>query len=503
LELFNGFMGALAPHNLMYGLLGAVLGTIVGILPGLGPTATLAILLPVTYKAPVDATLILMAGLFYGAMYGGSTTSILLNLPGEAASVVTAIDGHEMAKQGRAGAALGISAIGSFVAGTVGLIGLSLAAPPLARAALRFGPPEYTMLTALGLILVIFMVSGNPLKATVSALFGLLLAAVGTDPVTGVPRFSFGSLFLMDGFDFAAIAMGLFGIGEILYNIAHPEQSGLITDKVTNLWPTAKDWAQSRWAILRGSLIGFFAGLLPGGGPVIASLISYATEKKLAKDPSRFGKGAIEGVAGPESANNAASSACFIPLLALGIPANATMALVYGALLMHGLRPGPNFIHENGGLFWTVVASMYIGNVILVALNLPLVGVLAKILKVPAQVIAPLAILLTLVGAYSIANSIFNVFVVVIAGIIGYLMREHQFDVGPAVLAFVLGPIFETSFRQSLLMSYGSLSIFYDRGVARVLLLLLVGIIVMQAATRIRKFRPRATKVDGAPHTGV
>lgn len=481
-SLQSGFMVALSFTNLWYCFIGVLIGTIVGVLPGLGPVATIALLLPITYNIPPEAAIIMLAGIYYGAMYGGSITSILLDLPGEAASVVTTFDGYQMAKQGRAGAALGISTIGSFVAGTVAVIGLSLFAPTLADWAVRFGPPEYTALTAFGILLVAYLGTKSFVKSIISASFGLLFACVGQDPITGSMRFTFGSLDLMNGLEFAAMAMGLFGIAEILHNLEDKENATIVQRKLTNIWPTLRDLSESKWAILRGSVIGFFVGILPGGGAVLSSMVSYQVEKRISKTPEKFGHGAIQGVAGPESANNSAAGSSFIPLLTLGIPGNAVMALIFGALLMQGITPGPALITEHSDLFWGVIASMYVGNLLLLLLNLPLVGMFVQLLRVRSSILAPFTIMISLVGVYSINNSSFDMWVVVFFGALGYLMRKFGFEPGPMVLAFVLGKIMEKSLRQTLLMSNGDISIFLTRPVSAtiigaIVILLLIPIV--------------------------
>ncbi len=456
-----GFQVAFSPVNLLWCFIGSVLGTAVGVLPGLGPAATIALLLPVSMKmgSPVTA-IILMAGIFYGAMYGGSTTSILLNLPGEAASVVTCIDGYQMARKGRAGPALGVAAIGSFIAGTFGVVGMTVMAPPLAEFALKFGPPEYFSLTVLGLLLATYLAGESPLKGLTMAVMGLILGSVGLDPLSGAVRFDFGVPDLQSNIDFVTIAMGLFGVGEILINLEQSEAASILTTKIKNVFPTLADLARSGWAMVRGALIGFVVGILPGGGAVLSSLISYAIEKKVSKHPEEFGHGAIEGVAGPEAANNSAASSSFIPLLTLGIPGNASTAMIFAALLIHGITPGPFLLKEHAPVFWGVIASMYIGNVMLLILNLPLVGMWAQLLRVPYAFMAPLVMILTLVGVYSVNNSVFDIWVMLVMGIFGYLARKLKFDLGPLLLAFVLGPIMERSLRQALLMSHGSFGIF-------------------------------------------
>jgi len=469
--LLQGFQIALTPVNLLWCFIGCLLGTAVGVLPGLGPAATIALLLPVSMKmgSPVTA-IILMAGVFYGAMYGGSTTSILLNIPGEAASVVTCIDGHQMAKQGRAGAALGVAAIGSFIAGTFGVIGLTAMAPPLAEAALKFGPPEYFSLTVLGLLLATYLAGASPLKGLTMAILGLILGSVGLDPLSGAVRFDFGIPDLQSNIDFVTVAMGLFGVGEILITLEESGAVSILTTKIKNVFPTMADLKKSGWAMVRGSLIGFAVGILPGGGAVLSSLISYAVERKVSKTPEEFGQGAIEGVAGPEAANNSAASSSFIPLLTLGIPGNASTAMIFAALLIQGVTPGPFLLKEHPNVFWGVVASMYIGNVMLLVLNLPLVGMWAQFLKVPYAFMAPMIMVLTLVGVYSVNNSVFDIWVMLVMGVFGYLARKLKFDLGPLLLAFVLGPIMERSLRQALLMSHGSFGIFFTRPISAVLM---------------------------------
>jgi len=469
--LWQGFHIAFSPVNLLWCFIGSVLGTAVGVLPGLGPAATIALLLPISMKmgSPITA-IILMSGIFYGAMYGGSTTSILLNIPGEAASVVTCIDGYQMAKKGRAGPALGVAAIGSFIAGTFGVVGLTAVAPPLAEAALKFGPPEYFSLTVLGLLMATYLTGASPLKGLIMAIFGLVLGQVGLDPLSGAVRFAFGIPDLMSNIDFVTIAMGLFGVGEILISLESSEAASILTTKIKNVFPTMADLARSGWAMVRGSVIGFAIGILPGGGAVLSSLISYAVEKKASKHPEEFGQGAIEGVAGPEAANNAAASSSFIPLLTLGIPGNASTAMIFAALLIHGITPGPFLLKEHADVFWGVVASMYIGNVMLLVLNLPLVGMWAQLLRVPYAFMAPLIMVLTLVGVYSVNNSVFDIWVMLIMGIFGYLARKLKFDLGPLLLAFVLGPIMERSLRQALLMSHGGFGIFFTRPISGALM---------------------------------
>jgi len=485
--LVNGFGIAFSLINLTFALLGALLGTIVGILPGLGPAATISLLLPLSFKigSPVTS-IIMMAGIFYGAMYGGSTTSVLVNIPGEAASVVTCIDGYQMALKGRAGPALGIAAIGSFIAGTIGVIGLTFVAPPLAEFALRFGPPEYFALTLLGLLMATLLGGTSIVKGLIMVVLGLLLGSVGLDPISGAIRFTWGFFMLQEGVDFVTLAMGMFGIGEILINLEKELSTELVTRKITHLWPTLKDWAESKWAILRGSFIGFFIGILPGGGAVISSLVSYAVEKKVSKHPEEFGKGAIQGVAGPESANNAAASTSFIPLLTLGIPGNAAIAMIFAALLIQGVQPGPFLITEHPDVFWGVVASMYIGNVMLLILNLPMVGMWVQLLRVPYAILAPIIVLFCCIGVYSIRNTVFDIWVMGIFGVIGYFFRKVEMEPGPLILAFVLGPILERSLRQALLISAGSPFIFFTRPISGAMMGFLILFIVIKVFAALR-----------------
>lgn len=459
-NLGQGFSVAFDPMNLLFVFIGVVVGTAIGVLPGLGPTATIALLLPITYTMDPTSSIIMLAGIYYGSMYGGTITSVLLRLPGEAASVVTTFDGYQMTKQGRAGTALGISAIGSFIGGTVAIIGLTFLAPMLARLALAMGPAAYVALMVLGLFLVTSLGTGSTIKSLCMAGLGLLLSTVGQDPIDGSARFTFGQAPLLSGLDFVAVAMGLFGVAELLRSLEQTEKAQIIKTKIKDIWPSPKDMRDSAGAIGRGSVLGFFIGILPGGGGVISSLASYALEKRRAKDPSRFGKGAIEGVAGPETANNASSSSAFIPLLVLGIPANVVLAMIFGALLMQGITPGPQLMTEHSDLFWGVIASMYIGNLMLLVLNIPLVGVFIQMLRVRQGILVAFSLLIVMIGVYSINNSAFDMWVVLGFGILGWVMSKTGFEPGPLVLAFVLGPILEKSFRQSMLVSGGNLEIF-------------------------------------------
>ncbi|MGY1643271.1 tripartite tricarboxylate transporter permease [Geodermatophilus sp. SYSU D00703] len=490
--VLDGFSVVLEPTNLLYCLLGVVIGMLIGVLPGLGPAATIAILLPLTFGIEPVTAIIMLAGIFYGAQYGGTITSVLLRLPGEASSVVTVFDGHALARQGRAGTALGIAAIGSFVGGTVSIVALSLVAPVVAGFALDFGPPEYTALALLGILLVSTVSGGDRLKAVIAAAVGLLLATVGRDGFTGAERFTFGSLDLADGLDFVPIAMGLFGLGEILYNLEERHRAVQAPAKVANVWPSRKDLRQSSGAIGRGSVLGFLLGILPGGGATLSSLAAYALEKRRSKTPERFGQGAVEGVAAPETANNAAATSSFIPLLTLGIPANATMAVIFGALLIQGVTPGPQLVSEDPDLFWGVVNSMYIGNILLLIMSIPLVGVFVRILRVRATVLAPITVLITLVGVYTVRNNVFDIVLVIAFGAVGYLMKKLGFDPGSLVLAFVLGSLLEESLRRSLLIFEGDPTGFFTRPISGTLfvLFLLVALLPLIRAALSRRRAP-------------
>lgn len=491
----DGFAVVTEPGNLLYCLIGVLIGMLIGVLPGLGPAATMAILLPIVVTVDPVAAVIMLAGIYYGAQYGGTITSVLLRLPGEASSVVTVFDGFALAKQGKAGTALGIAAIGSFVGATVSIIGLSLLAPLVASWALDFGPPEYAALALLGVLLIATIGSGHTVKAVIAAGIGLLLATVGRDSFTNTGRFTFDSLQLADGLDFVVVAMGLFGVAEILYNLEERYGKPHVPAKVANIWPSRKDLRQSSGAIGRGSVIGFVLGVLPGGGAVMSSLAAYAAEKRIAKDPSRFGRGAIEGVAAPETANNAAATSSFIPLLTLGIPANASMAMLFAALLVLGITPGPQLVEENPDLFWGVVNSMYIGNLLLLILSIPLVGVFVRILRVRPAILAPITALITILGAYTINNSTFDIFVMIVFGVIGYLMKKTGFEPGPMVLAFVLGAILEDSVRRSLLIFDGDPTGFVTRPISGTILALFLMVVLLPILTAVRRRRTSATAV--------
>jgi putative tricarboxylic transport membrane protein len=476
--LMTGFSVVFQPANLCCCFIGVLIGTLVGVLPGLGPVAAMSLLLPATLKTTPVGAIIMLSGIYYGAQYGGSTTSILVNIPGEAASVVTTFDGYQMARQGRAGPALGIAAFGSFIAGTVGIVGLMLLAPPLVDFALRFGPPEYFSLMVLGLTILTFLTSKSMIRCLMMAAFGIFIGIVGLDPIQGTPRFTFHMPELLDGVGLVPVVMGLFGIGEVLANIEMKIRQEVFTQDVKGILPTIADWARSIWAIIRGTFIGFFLGILPGGGAVIASFVSYAVEKRVSKHPEEFGKGAIEGVAGPESANNSAAQAAFVPLLTMGIPSNVVMAMLLGALIIHGITPGPLLITEHPDLFWGVIASMYIGNAMLLVLNLPLIKLWVQLLKVPYWVLLPVIVLFCLVGSYSINNDVVDMLVMLIFGVIGYLLKKVSMEVAPMVLAFVLGPMLEQALRQSLIQSSGSFSIFFMRPISATFLIVSIALLL-------------------------
>jgi len=476
-----GFSLALRPENLVYAFVGSLLGTLVGVLPGLGPVTTIAVLLPLTYHvgSPLGS-LIMLSAIYYGAMYGGSTTSILLRLPGEAASVITCIDGYEMAKRGRAGPALAIAAVGSFIAGTIAILGLSLVGPAFARIAVDFGPPEMFALAVLGLALCASLSGGPPLRGIGMALAGILLGLVGVDTVTGVERLTFGSHDLANGIELVPLLMGLFGLGEVFHNLARRDAPALLTTKIGSLMPNREERAESAPAILRGSVIGFLVGLIPGGGAILGSLLSYTIEKRISKTPERFGKGAIAGVAGPESANNAAAGSAFVPLLTLGLPGNAVTAVLFAGLLIQNIEPGPLMLREHPDVFWGVIASMYVGNAMLLVLNLPLVGLWVQLLRVPFWLLAPLIVLISAFGAYSLRGSWFDVGVLFIAGLFGYIFRAANYEVAPLAMAFILADILDTSLRQALIMGDGSPAILYSRALSGGVLAVALVVVVLQ-----------------------
>jgi putative tricarboxylic transport membrane protein len=487
--ILTGFQVAFQPWNLIFCFIGVLLGTLVGVLPGLGPVAAISLLLPVTLHSTPVSAVIMLAGIYYGAMYGGSTTSILMNIPGESASVITCLDGYQMARKGRAGPALGIAAFGSFIAGTIGIIGLMLIAPPLAEGALKFGPPEYFSLMILGLTILTFLARGSMWNALLMASFGIFLCSIGLDPMTGQQRLTMNIVELSDGVGIVPVVMGLFGISEVLLNVEQSMNVEVFETKIQHLFPNLRDWGQSIWAIIRGTVIGFFLGILPGGGATIATFVSYAVEKKVSKHPEQFGTGVIEGVASPEAANNAATAGGFIPLMTLGMPSNAVMAILLGALMIHGVQPGPMLVAEHPDLFWGLVASMYLGNIMLLVLNLPLIPLWVRVLKIPYPILFPLILLFCLIGVYTLNNSTTEILIMVFFGILGYLFKKFDYEPAPLVLALVLGPILETSLRRSLLLSAGNPLIFITRPISAVLICLALGLLVFPLIPGLAKKR--------------
>jgi putative tricarboxylic transport membrane protein len=491
-NLALGFATALSPTNLFLAFIGCLVGTLIGVLPGVGPIATIAMLMPLTLKVDPTGALIMLAGIYYGAQYGGSTTAILVNMPGEVTAVVTALDGHEMAKQGRAGAALGIAALGSFFAGTVATLVIAGIGAPLTRLALLFGPAEYFALMVFGLGLAIVLARGSVLKAVIMVVLGLLLSTVGTDLETGQDRLTLGIPELSDGVDFAVLAMGLFGIAEVLRNLENPESRNVAIAQIGRLLPTRAELKRCFGPIVRATGVGSVLGILPGNGAVLGPFASYALEKKLAKDPSRFGKGAIEGVAGPESANNAGAQTSFIPLLTLGIPPNAVMALMVGAMTIHGLIPGPQVITKYPNLFWGMIASMWIGNLLLLIINLPLIGLWVRLLKVPYRLMFTTILLFCAIGIYSINNNPYDVYFTAFFGLVGYVFIKLGLEPAPMLLGFVLGRLMEEKMRQALALSEGSFMTFVERPVAAVLLVLAAAIILIAVLPAVARSRQKA-----------
>ncbi len=480
-NLFLGFSVAFRPDVLVYALFGCLVGTLVGMLPGIGPLAGISILLPVTYGLDATKAIVMLSGIYYGSQYGGSTTSILMRIPGEAASVMTCIDGYAMAKRGRAGAALAIAAVGSFVAGTFGVIMLTLVAPPLANFALRFGPPEYTALLVLGLVFLAYMSSTSLIRTLLMASVGLLLGCIGIDVMTGHFRYSFDIKELGDGIGIVPVAVGLFGLGEILSTTSKSRGEQVQRPRFRELLPSREEWRQSAAPVARGSILGFLVGIVPGSAHIIASFLSYAVEKRISKTPEAFGNGAVAGVAGPESANNAASTGAFVPMLALGLPTGPVTAVLIAALLIHGIPAGPQLVTDHPKIFWGFVASMYVGNLMLLALNLPLVGLFVNVLRIRYAYLYPLIIMFCIVGVYEVNHSIVDVWIMLIMGVLGYLLRKFDFDPAPLVLGLVIAPTFELSLRQSLIMSNGNWTVFFSRPIAGVLLAI-AGVLLAMAA---------------------
>ena len=476
-DLLFGFSVATLPMNLLFCFIGVLVGTLIGVLPGIGPPAALSLLLPVTFHVPPVSAIIMLAGIMYGAMYGGSTTSILVNIPGEAASVVTCLDGYQMARNGRAGAALGISAFGSFIAGTAGIFFLIFLAPTLAKFALRFGPPEYFSLMIMGLSILVYLARGSIINALIMVCFGLLLGTVGLDNMTGESRFTYKIISLMDGLGLVQIVIGLFGVSEVFLNVEKEFQQEVLKTKIKGLLPNREEWRRSIGPIGRGTIIGFFLGVIPGMSVVIPTFISYTLEKKLSKNPEKFGTGMIEGVAGPEAANNAASSGTLVPMLSLGIPTGAATALLLGALMIHGLSPGPLLIVESPEVFWGVVASLYVGNVMLLVLNLPLIPLWVKILDIPYHYLFPLILLFCIIGSYTTNNNFYDIIIMTIFGVIGYIMKKLDYEAAPLVLALVLGPIMENAVRRSLVISEGDVTVFFTRPISA--FFLIAGLLIL------------------------
>ncbi|MEW9808491.1 tripartite tricarboxylate transporter permease [Mesorhizobium marinum] len=494
MDLFDnlalGFSVASTVYNLGFCFIGVLLGTLIGVLPGIGPTATIAMLLPITFQiGDPTAALIMLAGIYYGAQYGGSTTAILINLPGESSSAVTAIDGYQMARKGRAGVALATAAIGSFFAGTVSTFLVALLAPPLTAIALQFGAAEYFSLMVLGLISSIALASGSIVKALAMVVLGLLLGLVGTDIYTGTPRFNLGIREYSDGLNFVAVAVGVFGIAEILRNLEDEHERSVAIKKVTSLFPTREDWKRMAAPILRGTALGSALGVLPGGGAILAAFASYTVEKRVARNPDEFGKGAIEGVAGPESANNAGAQTSFIPLLTLGIPANPVMALMIGAMIIQGIVPGPNVATEQPALFWGIIASMWIGNVMLVILNLPLVGLWVKLLTVPYYVLFPIIMGFCAIGIYSVNSNIYDLYSVAFFGLVGYLLVKLRCEPAPLLLGFVLGPLLEENLRRAMILSRGDFSTFVTRPISATLLGIAAVVLIVVLLPSVRRKR--------------
>ena len=498
LGLANGFAVALEPANLLWCFVGVFLGTVVGVLPGLGPPATIAMLLPLTFHMNPAGAIIMLAGIYYGAKYGGSTTSILMNVPGESASVITCLDGYQMARNGRAGPALGIAAIASFIAGTVGVLAQMLVAPPIAKFALAFSSPEYFALMTLGLALVVLLAGRSIVKALLAALLGLWIASVGTDPFTTTSRFTFGRMELLSGIDFVTVAIGVFALAEVFANMETHDEAQLlpVPNGLRNLLPTWQDMKDCRFAFVNGSVVGFLVGALPGGGSTIASFLSYGLEKAVSRRRDQFGTGVIEGVAAPEGANNSETGGALVPLLTLGIPGSGTTAILLAALVLWGFKPGPLFIPENPGLFWGLVASMYIGNVMLLVLNLPLVPLFAQVLKLPAYVLYPIILGVSLVGVYSVSGSMFDLGLLMVFGLLGYAMRKLDYPSAPLILGLALGAGMERALRQSLMMSGGDVSIVVSRPISATILAFAVLVLLLPVFGKLNAWRLRALEQE-------
>lgn len=484
-----GFVTAASPENLLFCLIGVILGTLIGVLPGIGATATIAMLLPITFQLEPVSSLIMLAGIYYGAQYGGSTTAILINMPGESSSAVTAIDGYQMARQGKAGTALAVAALGSFFAGSVATLLVAIFAPPLTVIALKFGAAEYFSLMLLGLVSAIALAHGSILKALAMTVLGLLLGMVGTDIYTGTPRFTFGIAEYADGLNFVALAVGVFGIAEILKNLEGDQDRSVLATRLGSLWPSRADLRRMVAPMVRGTMLGSALGILPGGGAILASFASYTVEKRLSKAPETFGQGAIEGVAGPESANNAGAQTSFIPLLTLGIPANPVMALMVGAMIIQGVVPGPNVAAEQPALFWGIIASMWIGNLMLIILNLPLIGLWVKLLKVPYHILFPVIMAFCSIGVYSVNSNVYDLYAVAGFGLMGYVLMKLRFEPAPLLLGFVLGPMLEENLRRAMILGRGDPTTFLTRPISATLLALTVIVLVVVLLPAIRRKR--------------
>jgi len=478
-NLYLGFSVALTPNILLYAFVGCIIGTLVGVLPGVGPLAGISLLLPATFGLNATSAIVLLAGIYYGAMYGGSTTSILMRIPGEAASVMTCIDGYAMTRKGRGGPALAVAAAGSYVAGTVSVVALMVLAPPLASFALRFGPPEYFSLLLLGLLVLAYMSGGSMLKSLAMAALGLLLGMIGIDPMTGFSRFTYGLVELGDGIGVVPVAVGLFGLSEILLTAGQPTAPEVIKPRLRELLPSREEWRASLGPIGRGTVLGFLIGIIPGSAHIISSFVSYAVERRLSKHPERFGQGAIEGVAGPESANNSATSGAFVPMLALGVPSGPIPAVMIAAMMVHGISPGPLLIAQQPELFWGFIASMYVGNIMLLILNLPLVGIFINVLRIPFRLLYPAILVFCILGVYAVNGSVVDVGIMTAMGALGYVLRKFDFETAPIVLGLILAPMLEMSFRQSLSMSSGSYSIFVTRPIAAAMLMVAVALLLL------------------------
>jgi putative tricarboxylic transport membrane protein len=495
--LLTGFQSLLDPSTLLYCFIGVFIGTLIGVLPGIGPIGAMSILLPTTFGLPPAASVIMLAGIYYGAMYGGSTTSILVNIPGEAASVITCLDGYQMARKGKAGPALGISALGSFIGGTFSIIALMFLVFPLAEAAVKFGPAEFFALMFFGLTILTYLARGSVLNAMLMVLLGLILGTIGMEPISGIPRFNFGSIALLDGVGIVPVAMGLFGITEVLESIETLVPRSILQTKIKNIFPNRQEWKESAGSITRGSVIGFLCGILPGAGAVMSTFLSYTVEKKLSKHPEEFGKGAIAGVAGPETANNASAGGAFVPMLALGIPPNPILGILLGALMVHGVSAGPLLMSQHPEIFWGVIASMYVGNIMLILLNLPLIGIWVKVLKVPSKVLMPIILLCCLIGSYANSNNSADIIIMVVFGILGYILRKLRYELAPLIMALVLGPMVESNFRNALAMSNGSFSIFFQKPISAIFLIITALLLLSTGLSSYRKTKTRIVEETG------